>query len=158
MVSLSQLDQERVREHLGYNVPRGVPAGLEMRIREAMSNIRSNYAYSGTGGITYWLTRCDRALVASDPSDSNCYTQRQLILGDVNRSTTTVSSRDIDFWWELYLKQTDQLAFKLNVPNLRRPENAQMLWVRYGSDYVKGIPGPPDTCVSDRLSLSSNHA
>jgi hypothetical protein len=158
MVQLSSLDKERVREHLGYNIPRGVPAGLEMRIAEAMNAIRSNYAYSGTGGITYWLNRCDNALIASDPSDSNCYTQRQLILGDVNRSTTTVSSRDIDFWWELYLKQTDQLAFKLNVPNLRRPEMAQMLWVRYGSDYVKGIAGPPDTCISDRIYLAQHYA
>lgn len=158
MPQLSLLDQERVREHLGYNVPRGVPAGLEMRFAEAIKNIRSNYAYAGAGGITYWLDRCDRTLAASDPSDSSCYTQRQQILGDVNRSTVTISSRDIDFWWELYLKQTDQLAFKLNVPNLRRPENAQMLWTRYGSDYVQGIKGPPDTCVSDRLYLSHIYA
>jgi hypothetical protein len=158
MVQLSLLDKERTREHLGYNIPRGVPAGLEMRINEAMDSIRSTHAYFGTGGISYWLTRCDGALIASDPTDSRCYTQRQLILGDVNRSTTTISSRDIDFWWELYLKQTDQLAFKLNVPNLRRPDQAAFIWVKYGSDYVQGIPGPPDTCVSDRLYLSANYA
>lgn len=158
MVELSANDKERVREHLGYNVPRGIPAGLEMRLGEAMDLIRSNYAYYGNGGIQYWLDRCDGALIASDPTDTRCYTQRQLILGDVNRSTTTLSSREIDFWWELYLKQTDQLAFKLNVPNLRRPENAQILWVRYGEDYVQGIPGPPDTCISDRIYLNLNYA
>lgn len=158
MVQLSQLDKERVREHLGYNVPRGVPAGLEQRINEAMGGIRSSHAYYGTGGISYWLDRCDRALIASDPSDSRCYSQRQRILGDVNRSTTTISSRDIDFWWDLYLKQTDQLAFKLNVPNLRRPDQAAHYWVRWGSDYVLGIKGPPDSCVSDRLLLSANYA
>ena len=158
MVALSPLDKERVREHLGYNVPRGVPAGLEMRLAEAMNAIRSNHAYYGNGGVSYWLDRCDRTLSASDPSDANCYTQRQLILGDVNRSTTTVTSRDIDFWWELYLKQTDQLAFKLNVPNLRRPDQAAFLWVKYGSDYVQGLPGPPDTCVSDRVYFAINYS
>lgn len=151
MVALSTLDQERVREHLGYNVPRGVPAGLEQRLQEAVAEIRSNEAYHGVHGITYWLERCDRALIASDPTSAEAYAQRQLILGDVNRSTTTISSRDIDFWFELYLKQTDQLAFKLNVPNLRRPDKAAWLWVRWGSDYVAALPGAPDTCLSDRL-------
>lgn len=153
---LSKLDQDRVRGHLGYDAPRSVPVGLEQRIVQAMENIRSSYAYTGAGGIQYWLKRCDNALIASDPTDSRCYSQRQLILGDVNRSTTTVAAIDIDRWYEFYLKECDRLAFKLNVPNLQRPTQAAMLWVKYGSDYVQGIKGNPDTCVSDRIFLSRN--
>lgn len=153
---LSKLDQDRVRGHLGYDAPRSVPVGLEQRIVQAMENIRSSYAYTGAGGIQYWLKRCDNALIASDPTDSRCYSQRQLILGDVNRSTTTVAAIDIDRWYEFYLKECDRLAFKLNVPNLQRPAQAAMLWVKYGSDYVQGIKGNPDTCVSDRIFLSRN--
>jgi len=152
MVELTLLDQERVRNHIGYDVPRGIPAALETRLQDAFKLIRSNHALEQ---IKYWLDRCDAALVASDPSSGTAYTQKQLILGDINRATTNIGNREIAYWWELYLKQTDQLAFKLNVPNLRRPENAGFLWVRWGSDYVQAIPGPPDTCVSDRIYLSN---
>lgn len=158
MVQLSTTDNERVREHLGYNVPRGVPAGLEQRFQEAVSSIRSNEAYFGATGIKYWLTRCDNALLASDPTSDAAFSQKQLILGDVNRATTSLTNREIDFWWELYLKQTDQLAFKLNVPNLRRPESAGYLWSRWGSDYVQGLPGPPDNAIQDRVYFHFNWA
>lgn len=151
MVSLTLLDQERIRNHIGFDVPRGIPASLESRLQDSFANIRSNYAIEQ---IKYWINRCDLALEASDPSSGTAYTQKQLILGDINRATTNIGNREIAYWWELYLKQTDQLAFKLNVPNLRRPENAGFLWVRWGADYVKGLPGPPDNSISDRIYLS----
>ena len=153
MVVITYLDQERVREHIGYNVPRGIPAALESRLQDAFDNIRSNYAIEQ---LRYWLDRCDALLKASDPVNGDAYTQKQLILGDINRATTNIGNRETIYWWELYLKQTDQLAFKLNVPNLRRPENAGFIWVRWGSDYIQGLPGPPDSCVSDRIYLSTN--
>lgn len=153
MVSLTPLDQERVREHIGYNVPRGVPAALESRLQDAFDNIRSNYAIEQ---LRTWLDRCDNLLAASDPMSGVAYTQKQLITGDINRATINIGNREINYWWEMYLKQTDQLAFKLNVPNLRRPESAGFLWVRWGADYIQGLPGPPDSCVSDRIYLSMN--
>ncbi|HEY9702363.1 MAG TPA: hypothetical protein V6C58_07950 [Allocoleopsis sp.] len=153
MVALTFLDQERVREHIGYNVPRGIPAALESRLQDAFNSIRSDYAIEQ---IKKWLDRCDAILEASNPMSGEAYTQKQLILGDINRATTNIGNREINYWWELYLKQTDQLAFKLNVPNLRRPENAGFLWVRWGADYVQGLPGPPDSCTSDRIYLSRN--
>jgi hypothetical protein len=156
-MQLSKPDQDRVREHLGYTAPKSIPSSLEMFLVQAMENIRSSYAYKGLGGITYWLKRCDKALIASDPTDSRCFSQRQLILGDTNRSTTTIAVIDIDRWYEYYLKETDRLAFKLNIANLQRPNQAQMLWTRLGSDYVQGIKGNPDTCISDRIYLSKNY-
>ena len=158
MPVLSNLDQQRARSHLGYTLPAGVPAFAEVRIQEAFQNIYSNHDYHGKGGIQYWLDRCDAALDASDPVGSDAFLRKQLITGDINRATIDVRSLDIDFWWELYLKQTDQLAFKLNVPNFRRPENAAYIWQNWSTSYIQGIPGPPDTCISDRLWLNLNFA
>lgn len=159
MPVLTTLDKDRARSHLGYDIYAAVPAFAESRFQEAAANVFSDYAYRGNpGGILYWLDRCDSLLLASDPASTDAFLQKQLIVGDVNRATTTVRSRDIDYWWELYLQATDQLAFKLNVPNFRRPENMAYMWTNFAESVVQGLPGPPDSCVSDRLWLSRNYA
>lgn len=156
MPSLTPIDKDRCRAHLGYDAVRGVPVAAAQRFEEAMDLIYSDYAYRGTDGIIYWLDRCDSYLKASNSVDGNGFTARQAIIGDVNRTTITLTQSDVKMQFDLYLDQTDQLAFKLNVPNFRRPGTARYLYERWGNNYVKAGPGFPDNCVSDRLYFAEH--
>lgn len=129
MVKLSDSDRDRAAYHLGYNNLDAIGALQRQRFENAISSIYSNYAYWGLNGIKYWLDRCDRYLLATDPTRNECFSLRQQIIGDVNRTTINLESRDIRPWMDLYLDNCDRLAFKLNVPNLKRfPVKDEETW------------------------------
>jgi hypothetical protein len=156
MSKISPTDCDRIRSHMGYDITIAIPVAAYIRLQRALDLDYSDYAIAGTNGIKYWLDRCDRYLVASDPTSAEQFTTRTQIIGDVNRSTTTIAVADINNWWELYLSQTDELAAKLTAPNFRRPETARHLFERWGDDYIKLIPGAPDNAVSDRVWFALN--
>jgi hypothetical protein len=157
MSKISLVDRDRIRSHLGYDITSAIPVAAYIRLQRALDLEYSDYAITATNGIQYWLDRCDRYLVASDPTSAEQFTTRTQIIGDVNRSTTTITIADITNWWELYLNQTDELASKLSVPNFRRPGTARHLFERWGDDYIKYIPGAPDNAIGDRVWFALNY-
>jgi hypothetical protein len=120
LTNLFTVDRDRAAYHLGYNNLDAIAELHRKRFIAACEQIYSNHAYWGLNGIKYWLNRCDRYLLATDPTRNECFSLRQQIIGDVNRTTINLESRDIRGWMELYLQNCDRLAFKLNVPNLKR--------------------------------------
>lgn len=157
MSKLTPTDRDRIRSHLGYDRTAAIPAAAAIRLQYAFDGEYSDFTLTGVNGIRYWLDRCDRYLIATDPTAGDQFTTRTQIIGDVNRSTTTTTVADLKNWWDEYLRQTDQLANKLSVPNFRRSETARYLFMRWGDDYVKSIPGVPDNAVGDRIWFSLNH-
>jgi hypothetical protein len=156
MSKLTLLDRSRIRSHLGYDRSAAIPAAAAIRLQYAFDADYSDWQLTGINGIRYWLDRCDRYLIATDPTQGDQFTTRTLIIGDVNRSTTTTTVADLKNWWGEYLEQTDQLANKLSVPNFRRILTSRNLFVRWGDDYIKSIPGAPDNAVGDRIWSNLN--
>lgn len=151
----------RIASHLGYDRPRAVnPATLQQFDTHLNSLINNNSLWGRKGPtIDNLLNRCDKLFRMTDPTDDLVFSQFQQILGDVNRQTRTATINDaISKNREVYYKACDDLAFQLNVPNLRRPGNAAYLFANLGSTYVITPTGAADTCVSDRLFLSINYA
>lgn len=154
MVALAELDKSRTRFHLGYGA--GTPAGDRARLEEAMNELGDNYEVNRVREI---LDRCDRAYELTEQNQSGRFETKELYVGDINRSIVRESNRDSKKWWENYLKETDLLAFHpLWVPNYRREENLRYRFARIGAEYIMGVPGPADTCVSDRIQLSREFA
>ncbi len=151
MPALSELDKSRCRFHLGFGA--GVPARLE----EAMNLLQDDYEVRRTQEI---LERCDRAFEATEIlGDTSRFHTKELYAGDINRSILRESARDSRTWWENYLKETDLLAaHPLWVPNYRREENLRYRFARTGAEFIMAVPGPADTCISDRIFFSSNFA
>jgi hypothetical protein len=155
MPALSELDKSRTRFHLGYGA--GTPAGDRARIEEAMNGLQDDYEVNRVREI---LERCDRAFVLTEQNADGRYQSKELYVGDINRSIIREeTNRTNRLWWENYLKETDLLAFHpLWVPNYRREENLRYRYARYGAEFIKAVPGPADSCVSDRIQLSREFA
>lgn len=153
--------KNRIASHLGYDRPRAInPATLQLFNTHLNSLINNHSIWSKTGPtIINLLQRCDKLFRMTDPTDTLVFSQFQQIVGDINRQTRSVTIDDVlKKNREAYLKACDDLAFQLNVPNLRRPDAAAYMFTNLGNEYVLAPLGAADTCVSDRLYMSSNYA
>jgi hypothetical protein len=158
MPSVPTTLKNRVKRHLGYNRPRAVNPGTIATLDTHLDSVLENddiYSLNGPSVINL-LNRCDNLWDLTDPTSSKVFSQFQQIIGDVNRQTRTVTIDNVlKQNREAYYKATDDLAFFFNVPNLQRPTNSQYLFTNLGSSYVLAPSGAADTCVSDRIYLSS---
>lgn len=154
MPALAAIDKSRVRYHLRYAAPNSIPAGDAARLEVQMNSLGDDYTIQK---LQTHLDRCDRAFEKSETGDGT-FSQRQLVVGDINRSTTTATNKDFIQSWRNYLLETDHLAYLLNVPNYADPAQGYGRFVRYGdvSVLASGI-GVPDTCVGDRIYLANNY-
>lgn len=154
MPALSDLDKSRCRFHLGYGA--GTPAGDRARLEEGMNGLQDNYEVDR---VKEMLDRCDNAFKLTEQGVEGRFETKELYVGDINRSIIREANGDSRYWWENYLKETDNLAWHpLWVPNYRREANLRYRFARTGAEFIKAVPGPADSCVSDRLQLSSSFA
>lgn len=154
MPALPSIDKSRVRYHLRYTA-NSIPAGDVQRLETQMNSIADDYTVQR---VKTHLDRCDRAFDASEQGSDN-YDRKQLVVGDINRSTITSTNKDFITSWRAYLAETDHLAYLLNVPNYADPEQGYGRWVRYGDASVLAANiGVPDTCTGDRIYLAANYA
>lgn len=156
MPALSELDKSRTRFHLGYGA--GTPAGDRARLEEGMNGLQDDYELNR---VKEMLSRCDYAFEKTEQDAEGRFESKELYVGDINRSIirNANSNADLRLWWENYLRETDLLAWHpLWVPNYRREENLRYRFARTGAEFIKAVPGPADTCVSDRIQLSSDFA
>lgn len=156
MTSLNPADKDRVRFHLGY-ASDGIADGDALRLEFLMDTIRSN------AQINYILLILDALDADFESFMLNAdYDSRQLIAGDINRSTVTQTPNDTRQWQERYYKKCDILAQQLNIAGYHRPEHARDRFYRLGSTSLYpqfGVPyGHPDTSVSDKLIVPLNYA
>ncbi len=153
MPALPEIDKSRVRYHLAYT-PNSIPAGDVQRLEEQMNSLGDDYQVQR---VKAHLDRCDRAFDSSEQGGDG-YDRKQLVVGDINRSTITATNEDYINLWRAYLAETDRLAYRLNVPNYADPAQGYGRWVRYGdmSVLVANI-GVPDTCTGDRIYLAANY-
>ena len=154
MPALAAIDKSRVRYHLRYCAPNSIPAGDAGRLEIQMNSLADDYTVQR---IREHLDRCDHTFERSQTGEGT-FSQRQLIVGDINRSTITSSNKDFIQNWRNYLVETDHLAYLLNVPNYADPAQGYGRFVRYGdSSVLASSIGVPDTCVGDRIYLSNNY-
>jgi hypothetical protein len=153
MPALIDRDKSRVRYHLKY-VANSIPAGDVQRLELQMVSLPDDYTVQR---VREHLDRCDRAFENSE-SGSGAFDRKQLVVGDINRTTVTSTNKDFIQAWRSYLAETDRLAYLLNVPNYADPEQGYGRWVRYGdvSVFSLGV-GVPDTCTGDRIYLAANY-
>lgn len=152
MPALSQIDRSRVRYHLRYCAPNSIPAGDAARLELQIQSLPDDYTVRQ---ILTHLDRCDRAFEESETG----YDRKQIVVGDINRSTITSTNKDFIQLWRAYLAETDRLAYLLNVPNYADPEQGYGRWVRYGDVSVLASSiGVPDTCVGDRIYLNASYS
>lgn len=154
MPALATIDKSRVRYHLKYAAPNSIPAGDLMRLEQQMASLPDDYTVQR---VLVHLDRCDRAFEASEQGVGT-YSQKQSIIGDIDRSTVTLTNKDYIQMWRTYLNETDHLAYLLNVPNFADPAMGMSRYVRYSDASVFGAQiGVPDTCVGDRIYLSNSY-
>jgi hypothetical protein len=154
MPALASIDKSRVRYHLKYCAPNSIPAGDAGRLEEQMNSLADDYTVQR---IKEHLDRCDEAFDTSR-TGSGTFSQKQLVAGDINRTTVTSTNKDFITTWRNYLAETDHLAYTLNVPNYADPAQGYGRFVRYGDVSVLASSiGVPDTCVGDRIQLSGNY-
>lgn len=153
MPALTDLDKSRVRYHLKYTA-NSIPAGDAGRLELQMVSLPDDYTAQR---VRDHLDRCDRAFERSEGGEGT-YDRKQLVVGDINRSTITSTNKDFIQAWRAYLAETDRLAYLLNVPNYADPEQGYGRWVRYGDASVLAANiGVPDTCTGDRIYLAANY-
>ena len=152
-MELNDYDKSRCRFHLGYNTGANLPAGDIARVEEAMARIPDSYFYNRT---TEHLDRCDKAYKVSQifKTESQPQPSRiQRIVGDSNRaiyqSDPMKAAKD---YWEVYLREVDQLAETLYVANYRRSDVRRYAFERSGSEFIMAVKGPADTAVGTRVS------
>tara|TARA_B100000287_G_scaffold56538_1_gene49661 strand:- start:359 stop:844 length:486 start_codon:yes stop_codon:yes gene_type:complete len=152
-LELNDYDKSRCRFHLGYNTGANLPAGDIARVEEAMARIPDSYFYNRT---TEHLDRCDKAYKVSQifKTESQPQPSRiQRIVGDSNRaiyqSDPIKAAKD---YWEVYLREVDQLAETLYVANYRRSDVRRYAFERSGSEFIMAVKGPADTAVGTRVS------
>lgn len=153
--------RDRIASHLGYDRPRAVNPATMQTFDTHVQSFLNNNSINGSLGPTVinLLNRCDRLFRMTDPTDTLVYSQFQQIIGDVNRQTRSLTIDDaLKKNREVYYQACDDLAFQLNVPNLRRPGAAAYMFTNLGSEYVLAPSGAADTCISDRIYLSLNYA
>ena len=152
-MELNDYDKSRCRFHLGYNTGANLPAGDIARVEEAMARIPDSYFYNRT---TEHLDRCDKAYKVSQifKTESQPQPSRiQRIVGDSNRaiyqSDPMKAAKD---YWEVYLREVDQLAETLYVANYRRSDVRRYAFERSGAEFIMAVKGPADTSVGTRIS------
>ena len=115
--------------------------------------------------IVYHVKRCDIAWSVSayfpddlnDPNGSGIvnFSRQEIISGDIQR---TISQSDPlkgdEYFREIYLRECDRMAETLYVANYRRPEVRRYAFDRAGSEFIMAVPGPADTAVGSRITLS----
>lgn len=118
-----------------------------------MARIPDSYFYNRT---TEHLDRCDKAYKVSQifKTESQPQPSRiQRIVGDSNRaiyqSDPIKAAKD---YWEVYLREVDQLAETLYVANYRRSDVRRYAFERSGSEFIMAVKGPADTAVGTRVS------
>lgn len=157
MPSLTPEQVSRCRFHLGYSTLDGINDGDEQRFILCTSRIRDNQTIQY---IQFMLDSLDDAFV--NLMSGNIFSSRQLISGDLNRGTTVDSADDFRAWQERYYKLCDELAKHLNVAPYHRPEQSRYRFQKLGSVSVFPSVGHPsgiaDSCISDRIYLSSSYA
>ena len=160
-----QLDEylkSKVRYHLGFNAGAQIPAGDRSRLEGAMSLIPEELWYNV---VVYHVKRCDIAWKASaalpddfnDPNGSKLLnpSRQEVIDGDVSRTINTSDPlKGDDYFREIYLREVDRLAETLYVPNYRRPSVRRYAFERAGAEFIMAVPGPADTAVGSRMTLS----
>ena len=52
------------------------------------------------------------------------------------------------------MRECDRMAETLYVANYRRPEVRRYAFDRAGSEFIMAVPGPADTAVGSRITLS----
>lgn len=148
MVSLTTIDRERCYFHLGYGNRDGIDAGDVAQVEESFTTIRSSYMLNR---ILEQLDICDDAWEASRLTRSGIrYTTKEIYLGDLNRSISRDSSKDNRLWWDNYLKESQELAQLLWVPNYRMESMQRFRYERSAQAFIRAIPGVADTSVSSR--------
>ena len=121
-----------------------------------MARIPDSYWYER---ITEQLDRCDRAYNVSQvfkTTDQPQPSRIERITGDTDRAIYTSdplkAARD---YWEVYLREVDQLAETLYVPNYRRPDVRRYAFERSGAEFIMALPGPADTAVGTRVAQAT---
>jgi len=153
-VELSEFDKSRVRYHLGYFTV-SVPAGDYARLEESMNTIPDTFFYDK---IVYQIGRCEIAekqtQVDADPPPS---TRIETIRGDVDRTIASSNTLEaLKVWNEVYLFETNRLAYILYVPNYKDPMQARYRYERSGAEFIQALPGPADVAVGTRIYLNLN--
>lgn len=150
MVTLSELDKNRVDFHLGIGSRAGVDAGDLAQIEEAVNNIPSDYQHQR---IIDQLDICDTAWETARlvRTDNSRFTTKEQYAGDINRTVLRESARDIQVWQQNYLNETRELAQLLWVPNYREQGMDKYRYERSAGAFIQSIPGNADTSVASRL-------
>lgn len=155
MVALSELDKSRCRRHLGFGAYAGIPAGDVARLEEAMNTVLDDYQ---ANYIKLLLNRCDAAFDKTELGEGDDFTQKELYVGDLNRSRTQTNPMEARrVWWQNYLAETDKLAHELWVPNYWQEINLRYRFARDGGSFIKVIPGVADTSVGTRIYMALNY-
>jgi hypothetical protein len=145
MAELSPFDQSRCFRHLGYGNGGGIPVVDVDSLHTAMTTLRDEYQAIY---VQQLLDRCDIAFDITLPGKG--LTDQELIAGDTNRSVTRSVDRKIaqGVSWSDYLKEVENLALELSVPNYRSEEYQRYRFERatnFGT--VSAAPGPADTAI-----------
>ena len=161
-MELSDYLKSSIRFHLGYNAGAQLPAGDRARLEEAMALVPDELWYNQ---IVYHVKRCANAgqVSAYFPDDINetggqgivNFSRQEIISGDIQR---TISQSDPlkgdEYVREIDLRECDRMAETLYVANYRRPEVRRYAYDRAGSEFIMAVPGPADTAVGSRITLS----
>ena len=161
-MELNEYLKSTVRFHLGYNSGAQMPAGDRARLEEAMALVPDELWFNQ---IVYHVKRCENAWKVSAyfPDDINetggqgivNFSRQEIISGDVQRTISTSDPlKGDEYFREIYLRECDRLAETLYVANYRRPEVRRYAFERSGSEFIMAVPGPADTAVGSRISLS----
>ena len=161
-MELNEYLKSKTRFHLGYNSGAQMPAGDRARLEEAMALVPDELWYDQ---IVYHIKRCDNAWQVSAyfPDDINDaggtsivnFSRQEIISGDVQRTISTSDPlKGDEYFREIYLRECDRLAETLYVANYRRPEVRRYAFDRAGSEFIMAVPGPADTAVGSRMTLS----
>ena len=159
---LSAYLKSSISFHLGYNAGAQLPAGDRARLEEAMSLIPDARRYIQ---ILYNLKPRQHAWQVSAyfPDDINetgrqgifNFSRQVIIAGAVQRTISTSDPlKGYEYFREIYLRECDRLAETLYVANYRRPEVRRYAFERAGSEFIMAVPGPADTAVGSRITLS----
>lgn len=155
MSQLSNFNKSRIRYHLGYFLV-SVPAGDYARLEEAMNSVPDSVF---NDKIIYQLGRCDAAerktqLASFDPGFTPPSTRIEGIIGDVDRTIRSSTVKEaLRVWDEVYLYETNRLAYILYVPNYKDPMQARYRYERSGAEFIQSIPGVADTAVGANIYL-----
>jgi hypothetical protein len=149
MVALSQRNVERVFWHLGYGGRQNIDAADIARVNQAVQEIPSDYLKTR---IIEMLDLCDRAWDNLNLSTNDGYSTKDIIGGDLNRTTIRTDAADQQkIWYREYIRLTDLLARELAVANYQHDDMNRYRHDKYNvGAYINVIPGVADTSVASR--------